>query len=109
MARQATSNDKLKEALELLNEAAREKKDELKGLAGDKYSDLREALAGVEGKVAGSVQHAAERARELRERGEERVRETTHAVDERVHQEPWKAVGVAAGAALLLGFIMGRK
>lgn len=109
MARQPTSNDKIKEALELLNEAAGEKKDEVKNLAGGKYANLREALSGVEGKVAGSVQHATESAREMKDKGEERIRETTRAVDECVRDEPWKAMGIAAGTALLVGFIMGRK
>ena len=36
-----TSNAKISEALELLNEAAREKKDELKGLMANQYSDIR--------------------------------------------------------------------
>jgi ElaB/YqjD/DUF883 family membrane-anchored ribosome-binding protein len=26
-----------------------------------------------------------------------------------VHQHPWQATGIAAGAALLIGFILGRR
>ena len=40
-----TSNAKISEALELLNEAAQEKKDELKGLMSNKYSHIREAMS----------------------------------------------------------------
>jgi hypothetical protein len=44
-----TSNTKISEALELLNEAAKEKKDEIKGLISNKYSHIREAMtAGVD-------------------------------------------------------------
>ena len=36
-----TSNAKISEALELLNEAAKEKKDELKNLMSNKYAHIR--------------------------------------------------------------------
>jgi len=44
-----TSNAKISEALELLNEAAKDKRDELKGLMVNKYAHIREAMtSGVE-------------------------------------------------------------
>jgi len=39
------SNDKIKEALHLLDEAAREKKDDLQKLVADKYQNLKGALS----------------------------------------------------------------
>ena len=40
-----TSNEKISEALKLLNEAAREKKGEFQSMIADKYDHLKEALA----------------------------------------------------------------
>ena len=39
----------------------------------------------------------------------EQTRHTAQATDQYVHQHPWQATGFAAGAALLIGFILGRR
>ena len=109
MAKQATSNEKLQEALHLLNEAAKDKREELKSLVGNKYGDLKGAIPGAEDKVAERVGDAAHRLREARDASQERIKEASVAVDKRVHEEPWKALGIVAGVGLLVGFIMGRK
>ena len=40
---------------------------------------------------------------------EEQVRGSARDVDSYVRENPWQAVGIAAGIALLLGLIMGRR
>ena len=40
-----TSNEKISEALKLLEEAARDKKDELRGLMANKYAHLKDVVA----------------------------------------------------------------
>ncbi|MBF0505147.1 MAG: DUF883 domain-containing protein [Candidatus Omnitrophica bacterium] len=93
-----TSNAKISEALELLNEAAKEKKDELKGLMVNKYSHIREAMtAGVEHAQEAIVQ------------GKEKVIEIAGDVDKRVHKDPWVYIAGAAAASLILGYFMGSK
>ena len=39
----------------------------------------------------------------------ERVQAGARATDEYVHKQPWQAVGIAAGAGLLIGFLFGRR
>jgi len=39
----------------------------------------------------------------------EKTKETAKATDEFVHDHPWKAVGIAAGAGLLLGILISRR
>jgi ElaB/YqjD/DUF883 family membrane-anchored ribosome-binding protein len=39
----------------------------------------------------------------------ERVQAGAHATDEYVHKQPWQSVGIAAGAGLLIGFLVGRR
>jgi len=93
-----TSNAKISEALELLNEAAKEKKDELKGLMTNRFSHIREAMAS-----------GAEHAQEVIAQGKEKVGEIAGDVDKRVHKDPWAYIAGAAAASLLLGYLMGSK
>ena len=93
-----SSNAKISEALGLLNEAAKEKNDELKGLITSKYSHLREAMtAGVD------------QAQEVIKQGREKVIEIAGDVDKRVHKDPWVYIAGTAAASLLLGYLMGSK
>jgi len=93
-----TSNAKINEALELLNEAAKEKKDELKGLMSNKYSHIREAMSA-------GVGHA----QEALVQGKEKALEIAGDVDNRVHKDPWVYIAGTAAASLLLGYLMGSK
>jgi ElaB/YqjD/DUF883 family membrane-anchored ribosome-binding protein len=93
-----TSNAKISEALELLNEAAKEKREELKGLLVNKYSHIREAMTS-------GVEHAQEAIAQ----GKEKVIEIAGDVDKRVHKDPWAYIAGAAAASLLLGYFMGSK
>ncbi len=105
----AGSTEKLQEALELLNEAAHEKREELKALMSGKYQNLKETVVGVEGRVAEHINEAAERLAHARDLTQERLKDAGQAVDRKVHEEPWKALGIGALTAFLLGYIIGRK
>ena len=104
-----TSNAKISEALELLNEAAKEKKDELKGLMANRYSHIREAMnAGVEqGKDV--LKHTQDLTEQAIAQGKEKAIEIAGDVDKRVHKDPWVYIAGAAAASLLLGYFMGAK
>ena len=39
----------------------------------------------------------------------EKAKATARATDDYVHENPWKAVGVAAGVGIILGMLIGRK
>jgi ElaB/YqjD/DUF883 family membrane-anchored ribosome-binding protein len=72
------------------------------GSAGEKLADARvraqQALAGARAAVARAEGVAAERARA-----------GARVVDETVHENPWAAVGIAAGIGLLVGWMLGRR
>jgi len=91
------SNDKISEALKLLNEAAREKKAEFQHLLKDKYAQLKDAVVESEHSVEQALAHA-------KEYGVEKAK----VVDENVHKNPWAYIGGAAAVALLVGYILGR-
>lgn len=102
-------NGRITEALELLNETAREKKDELKGLLTDKYSHIKQVM------VAGTEQgkQALDRAKHLTQdaiaEGEDKIKEVVSEADKRVRTDPWLYITGAAAFSLLLGYLMGSK
>ncbi|MBU0688623.1 MAG: DUF883 family protein [Gammaproteobacteria bacterium] len=89
-------------------------------------SDMRAVVADAEELLKATADQAGEKAASLRERAKAnlavakvRLEEAEHAVlertkvaakatDEYVHDNPWQAVGVAAGVGLLLGMLIGR-
>jgi ElaB/YqjD/DUF883 family membrane-anchored ribosome-binding protein len=103
-----TSNENIAEALKLLEEAAKQKKDELKSVLSDKYTHLRGLIVGVESDVAKRVgdtkNHALEVAAHVQEIGVEKARE----VNKSAHQNPWVFIGGATVISLLFGYILGR-
>ena len=38
-----------------------------------------------------------------------KAKQTAHATDEYVHENPWRAVGIAAGVGLVVGLLIGRR
>lgn len=95
------ATDRLNEALADLNEAARERRDELSEMLNEKYADLKAMLSEAAGTSAGW----------LRDRGMEigRAGKTAAvATDNSVRNHPYYYIGGTALAALLLGFMLGR-
>ena len=83
--------------------------EELRALVSDAEALLRNSTgtAGAAGR-----QHAEETLAELRTRLtalEQQVRARARDVDTYVRDNPWQAVAVAGGVALLLGLLMGRR
>lgn len=91
------NDKKIDEALELLDELARDKKAELLGMIEEKYGNLRSALGGAEG-----------RAHEAYAQAEEKVKEVATTIDEKVHKNPWPWLGGTALGFLILGLLLGR-
>ena len=72
------------------------------GAAGEKVGDLRERLAI-------RLRDAKERIVDLEVALVEKSKAAARATDDFVHEEPWKAVGVAAAVGLALGVLIGRR
>ena len=106
-----TSKEKIAEALDLINEAAKDKKDEIREMMSEKYHGLKEVLLGSEIKHSfdSAKKSAAEAAAKAKDIGEEKVKEFATQVDQNVHSSPWQFIGGAALFSLLLGYILGRK
>ena len=89
--------------------------------------DMRVVVADAEDLLKATAGQTGERIEKVRARAEESLRtarnrlqiagkavqenaaEALHTVDDQVHENPWTAVGIAAGVGLVLGILVGRR
>jgi len=102
MIHAAANTEKLNEALAHLNEAAKERREELNKLLAEKYTDLKSALGGAAGASADWVK---EQGREVGDSA--KLAATT--VDHSVRKHPWYYIGGAALGGLLIGLLIGHR
>jgi ElaB/YqjD/DUF883 family membrane-anchored ribosome-binding protein len=72
------------------------------GSAGDKVGELRE-------RIGLRLRDAKERLIDMEVAVVDKTKAAARATDDFVHEEPWKAVGVAAALGLALGVLIGRR
>ena len=101
MANTQASTEKFQEALALLNDAARDRGEELKKLAADKYTDLKAVLTVATNTSADWIKDRSKAAADTAKRA-------ASTVDDSVHENPWPWIGGTAVVALVLGFLLGR-
>lgn len=68
-----------------------------------------EALASVRAKAEASLAKAKAQMADAEAALLVRAKAAAKATDVYVHENPWKAIGISASLALLVGFIMGRR
>ena len=103
MAEQANANkEKLVSDLKVVISDTEELLRATAGAAGEKVGDLRERLAI-------RLRDTKERIVDLEVALVEKSKAAARATDDFVHEEPWKAVGVAAAVGLALGVLIGRR
>ncbi len=78
---------------------------DLKAVVGD-AEDLLKATAGQTGE---RIEKVRARAEESVRTARDRMQDAGLQFDEQVRENPWTAVGIAAGAGLVLGILLGRK
>lgn len=72
------------------------------GVAGDRLGELRE-------RITDRLRDAKVRIADAEELLVDRTKAAARATDDYVNDNPWRAVGIAAGIGLLLGIIIGRR
>jgi ElaB/YqjD/DUF883 family membrane-anchored ribosome-binding protein len=83
----------------------------------DDTEELLKATAGQAGEKIHAARTRAEetlrtakaRLGEMGEAGAEKARAAAKATDVYVHENPWQAIGIAAGLGVFVGWLMGRK
>lgn len=107
-----TSSAKISEALKLLEEAATQKRDDLKSVMADKYTHLKNVILESEGSLVQSLSDVRKQASEVvthaKDVGVDKARELAHDMDQKVHTNPWPYLAGSATVGLLLGFLLSR-
>lgn len=80
--------------------------EELLRMTSDQAS---EGAADVRGRVQTQMNKAKADLVRLQEMAVSKAKAAGHATDEYVHQNPWKSMGIAAGAGLVIGLLFGRR
>lgn len=68
-----------------------------------------EKIQEIRARAEESLRQAKGRLSEIEEEAMKRAREVADAADEYVRENPWQAVGIAAGIGLLLGVLLSRR
>ena len=68
-----------------------------------------EAAASAAQRVGESLEHGRAALADMQAMVSERSRECIHTADDYVRENPWQAVGIAAGVGLLLGLLISRR
>lgn len=90
-------------------------------------ADFRVVIADAEELLRATAGQAGDKVAEIRSRAQEhlsrakvklaeaeeilvgKAKQVGHAADDYVHENPWSAVGIAAGAGFLIGLLIGRR
>ena len=100
---------KIQDALELLNDAAQEKKEEVYEVIGDKYDSLRKLFESVVNNGQEVAVHAQKRINKEFHEEEKKIRQAAAHWSKKIGQEPWKYLGGVAVGSLIFGLLLGRK
>lgn len=98
----AANKDKLVSDLKVVISDTEELLRATAGTAGEKVGELRERLAV-------RLRDTKERVIDLEHAVLDKTKAAARATDDFVHDQPWKAVGVAAALGLALGVLIGRR
>lgn len=96
------TRDKLVADLKLVVTDAEELLKLTAGQAGEKVAAVRD-------KVQRGLDQAKAKLVVIEDKAIEQTKAAARATDAYVHENPWKAVGIAAGAGLLIGLLIGRR
>lgn len=83
--------------------------DEIGGLVKEAASYTSDELARAKERIGARLDAARLSAREMGGDLVKRARHGAEVTDTYVHEQPWKAVGIGAAVAFLLGFVMARR
>lgn len=104
-----SKQDKIQEALELLKEAACEKKGELCEMIGNHCCGIKEVLNRKTDDGREALRQARKQIIKNLQEKEEEFWNTTKSLERKIQKNPWKYAGAVAGAAWILGLLMKRK
>lgn len=107
------------EALQVLENAARERSQDLQDLIRNKYANIKDTLTPqpetknrireLGERVQENVRQGKETMNEMMQTGSQKISDTAGRVNREVHTHPFQVISGVAVSALLLGFILGTR
>lgn len=108
-----TTGTSIEDAIKLLEEAAKDKREEVQTLFSGNYEHLKDLFRENEKSLMKTLHNAkdsaVETATDLEKEGVRKARKLGHDVDENVHEFPWRYIGGSVLTGLLLGVALQRK
>jgi ElaB/YqjD/DUF883 family membrane-anchored ribosome-binding protein len=72
-------------------------------------SQTGEKIGAIRERLQDHMHKAKDRLADTKEIVVDKTKEAAKATDEYVHDNPWRAVGIAAGVGLIIGMLIGRR
>lgn len=105
--REHGGTQKINEALELLDELAKEKRSEINQLISEKYSNIQGIMDESKNIYKETVKKTKQGLSEAMVSGEEKIKEISTGIDKRVHENPWLFIIIGISSGFLFGYILG--
>lgn len=102
-----SSAEKMNKALALLNEVAKEKKEELNQLISERYSNIKEMMDEATESFKETLEKTKQNLGEAMASGEKKLKEMSVTLDKRIHDNPWTYLALTAVGFFLYGIIIG--
>lgn len=105
--------EKVHQALELLGEAALDKRDEFYQALESQYDDLRKTVGNASTAILEKASELRERTGSAIQAKQRRIKasisQKAKQLDKKIHRNPWPFVGVIAAGTLIIGYRLTRK
>jgi ElaB/YqjD/DUF883 family membrane-anchored ribosome-binding protein len=105
---QATTRTERERLLDEFDAVVTETEELLKSMSGA-GGDATELSSAMRARLEQNLRDAKERLQRLEEYLVRQTRIAARAADDYVHENPWRAVGIAAGIGFLLGLLISRR
>lgn len=102
---------KLQEALQILEDAARDTKDDFKTILKDRYSNLKDEFRELADDIGldDQVERITKRASKFYKQSKQAARDSVATIDNSVRDNPWTYIASSLAAGFLVGFLVGRR
>lgn len=101
--------EKIEGALQLLDEAAKETKEEISEMVREKYHHLEDSVARIEPAVRKNLKKISQQASETYDEGLKVAKQKAQSLDKSIHESPWVYIAGTALAGVVVGYFLGKK